>query len=451
MENLEKFAGTIESGFVGRCDKPQLVQDQFQNFWSATYGTWTTPTEEWPESIQRCLGIDVESVPSTVPSAPSSPLPPSSPILPIYELSQDCTPDVVDTPETPTTPRISPACYSNSLHSRRITSTERRFLGFPPTVSPSSPLRTKIPAAPTTPKRIGKRTRNVSNSVASSAMPKSKRRRIEAGDDKENVSPSARILGEIPSISERIAMKTQLAAMVTSPANRKTSGVVKRQLATEDDEKDEELVERPSPLKRGKMSGEMESRRRALSPSQGSDDTMEERNIALSLLQPSPCPPPPQKRWFMESVEVPSFEEVLFKRRLRRSASLGNFSESLGMKTPSISRERVILTTRPSKKTAKIVPDPFLSSPMSTLRLSNMNTAKLVRTVSAPAAVPPSSSDDDPRYGQVTPHHLISPALKKGACLFDPPSDDSLPPSSPTNAVASRRLAQRRNPVGSVV
>ena len=37
-----------------------------------------------------------------------------------------------------------------------------------------------------------------------------------------------------------------------------------------------------------------------------------------------------------------------------------------------------------------------------------------IRTDSPSAAAEPPSSDDDPRLGQVTPHHLISPAMKKG-------------------------------------
>lgn len=50
-----------------------------------------------------------------------------------------------------------------------------------------------------------------------------------------------------------------------------------------------------------------------------------------------------------------------------------------------------------------------------------------------------SSSDDDPHLGQVTPHHLISPTLRRTYC--DPPSDDSIP-SSPSRHLAARRKAR---------
>lgn len=454
MENLEKFASTIESGFVGRSDKPQLVKDQFQSFWSATYGTWTTPAEGWPESIQRCLGINVETMPSANPSPPSSPLPPSSPTLSVCELPRDCTPEVVTVPELPTTPTTaSPACDSGPLHSQNATSAGRQFLEFAPTISPTSPLQIRTLASPVTPKRVGKRAWSALSSVTGSTTPKSKRRRIEAGNDKENVSSNA--LSDLSLVSERIVMKSLMSAMVLSPGNRKSSGAIKRQLAAEDEEKGEESVERPSPLKRGRINGEARSKKRAPSPTQGSDDSIEERHVALSLLQPSPCSQRPQKRWLMDFVEVPSFEEVLFNRRSKRAASLESLPDSMRMKTPVAFKEQGIQKIRPSGKSTKTDPDPFRSSPpFPALRLPGINTAKLVRTVSAPAAVPPSSSsDDDPRYGQVTPHHLISPALKpkKAADLFDPPSDDSLPPSSPTKAVAIRRSLQRTGSVGSVV
>lgn len=54
-----------------------------------------------------------------------------------------------------------------------------------------------------------------------------------------------------------------------------------------------------------------------------------------------------------------------------------------------------------------------------------------------PVEAPP-SSDDDPYMGQVTPHHLISPAIRR-AREIDPPSDDSNMSSSPSRDLATRR------------
>jgi hypothetical protein len=91
----------------------------------------------------------------------------------------------------------------------------------------------------------------------------------------------------------------------------------------------------------------------------------------------------------------------------------------------------------------------------------------------APTEVP--SSDDDPHYGQVTPHHIVSPPLvqkngrvylskaKRCASAGDKPAsgmqvsfqevpgsdDDDLmmhdPPSSPSKKVAERRMLQKQN------
>ncbi|KAF9453095.1 hypothetical protein P691DRAFT_801947 [Macrolepiota fuliginosa MF-IS2] len=447
METLEKFTSVIESGFVGRRDKPQLVKDQFESFWNVAYGTWKTLPEEWPEGIQRCLGIDIET---TIDDTSSS-LPPSSPTLSVCDLPRPTTPPaiVLKTPKTPTTTLASRT--SSPLQSHRIASAERGFLGFPPILFPSSPLRarTVTTSSPTTPKRAGKRAWG--SGPASSITPKSKRRRVEEGEDKENASPRgpATMLNQIPSVAERMAMKSPLAA---SSSNRKVSSTLKRQLEREGGESSGEMVDRPSPVKKGRTNAKVGGRRSPSICSVGSDDSVEERDVASSLLQPSPCSQSSKRRMIMESVELPSFEEVLFKRRLRKTVSLESFSDSTAIKTPSTSGGRIIRKMRPSGKSTRkmsVVFDPFVSSssPISALRLPSSvpGPTKLTRTASAPPAIAlSSSSDDDPRYGQVTPHHLISPAPKKVLDVFDPPSDDSFPPSSPTKAVASRRSVKKR-------
>ncbi|KAG6821876.1 hypothetical protein H0H92_000376 [Tricholoma furcatifolium] len=70
----------------------------------------------------------------------------------------------------------------------------------------------------------------------------------------------------------------------------------------------------------------------------------------------------------------------------------------------------------------------------------------LARKHAADGRVVPSSelsSDDDPRLGQVTPYHLISPELRRaqaGLRMEDPPSDDSVLGSSPSKALVERKL-----------
>jgi hypothetical protein len=278
--------------------------------------------------------------------------------------------------------------------------------------------------------------------------PRSKKRRIDEGEDKENASPRPVFLGQIYSVTERIAIRSPLNASLSSLLNRKASSAVKRQHEGDsEDESEGGLVERPSPLKKGKFKAEIFGRKPLDHLS--SDDDAEEQIIASTLLQPSPCLERSRQRWLLESVELPSFEEVLFNRRIRYAESVEDFSSA---KTPPTGG-RFIRKMRPSGKSMKMTLDPFVSSssPIPAPRLpSNMAVVKLKRTASAPAMVPRSSSSDDgPRYGQVTPHHLISPEPKKVFHMFDPPSDDSLPSSSPTKSAASRRL-ERAGSIGNV-
>lgn len=58
------------------------------------------------------------------------------------------------------------------------------------------------------------------------------------------------------------------------------------------------------------------------------------------------------------------------------------------------------------------------------------------------------SSDDDPHLGQVTPHHLISPAIRRVQKSYDddPPSDDSVISASPSKGAFLRRMQRLGTP-----
>lgn len=432
MEVLVKFANVIESGFIGRPIKP-LIQSQFEHFWDITYGTRKTPIKDWPEGIQRCLGVDVDGVADT-----RSSLPPSSPTLSEAGLARPTTPDNDLSSETPTTPTTS-LMFRKLIPSQHREAAMSSFPRFSPSVSPTSPLRIRAPTSrPTTPKRTNKRAWVTGLGVT----PRAKRRRFEA-EDKENSSPHVATAEKIPSATERIMTRPLLCSL----SNARVSETYKRQLEEGNDEA--QIVERPSPLKRGRLSNAITHRRRSSSTcSEDNDNSIEERDVASCLLQSSPRRSPKQ-RWIMESVEVPTFKEILNNRRLQRSASLEHLVSSELVRTPSKSGKRLIQKMRPSNKLLKLNNEfdrLVSSSPMPSLCLiGDTSTVELRRNLSAPASSKSSSSDDDPRYGQVTPHHLISPALKKVKDVFDPPSDDSLPPSSPTRTVMLRRPAIRRN------
>ena len=442
LENLARFASVLESGFIGRRDKPQLVKDQFESFWNATYQTWETPPEGWPESIQRCLDADIDETERV-----SSPLPPSSPTVSVCEPRRMRTPqtegpaDIV--PETPLTPTTSLVSYNSSPTRRLEDVTDACFPKLLPSISPTSPLRFRttlpdsIPVTPTTPKCLGKRTFSAGFGCASMSTPTSKRRRVE---DKENASPRSAALTQIPSVTDRIAMRSPLGA-VDSSLNGKVSTVTKRQLETESeeegDEKDDDVfVDRLSRLKEAKFNKTIFGRRR--SESVGSDDDLQERSLPVTLLQSSCCSDDSDKRYVMDAVEIPPFEKILFDKRMR-SASPQSSCE--GAQTLSIGA-RIIHKMKPSSKRMKTVDDTFESS-SSSIRAPRTGGGLTIVEPSRTMSVPmhkSCSSDDDPRYGQVTPHHLISPGPKKVLDLFDPPSDDSLLSSSPTKSAVARRV-----------
>lgn len=409
------------------------------------YRAWETPPEGWPESIQRCLNADIDETERV-----SSPLPPSSPTVSVCEPCRTRTPetrgpaDIV--PETPLTPTTSLFPYNPSPTRRLEDITDTCFPKLLPSTSPTSPLRFRttlsgsIPVTPTTPKCLGKRTFSAEFGCASVSTPKSKRRRVEEREDKENASPHSAALTQIPSVTERIAMRSPLGA-VDSSLNGKVSTVTKRQLETESEEEGDEkgddvFVERLSRLKEGKFDKTIFGRRR--SESVGSDDDLQERSLPVTLLRSSYCSDDSDKRYVMDAVEILPFEKILFNKRMR-SASPQSSCE--GAQTLSIGA-RIIHKMKPSSKRIKTEDDSFRSSssPIRAPRTGrDLTVAELSRTMSAPMHKS-CSSDDDPRYGQVTPHHLISPGPKKVLDLFDPPSDDSLLSSSPTKSAVARRV-----------
>lgn len=433
MENLARFASVIESSFIGRRDRPQLVKDQFESFWNATYRGLEIPCEGWPGGIQQCLDTDIDVETERA----SSPLPPSSPTCSVYEPGRARTPErpAVIVSETLLTPKLSSISYNSSPACRLENISEAHFPKLP-SISPTSPSQFRtaplgsISATPTTPKCAGKRTFSAGPDSASMTTPKSKRRRIEEGEDKENASPSPAALAQIPSVMERIAMRSPL-GVVGPSSNRKVSTAIKRQLEAESKEEGVEegdgvFTARPSCLKKGKFDKTAFGRKRSESVS--SDDDVEETNVPVSNES--------GKRYFMEAVEIPPFERVLFNKQMR-SANLD------GAQTPS-SGGRIIRRMKSSGKRMNTKLDSFVSSssPIRVPRAGRkLTVAGFSRTMNVPTAMSKScSSDDDPRYGQVAPHHLISPVPKNFLDLFDPPSDDSLLSSSPTKSAASRRI-----------
>ncbi|KAI0754869.1 hypothetical protein C8Q80DRAFT_1141532 [Daedaleopsis nitida] len=222
------------------------------------------------------------------------------------------------------------------------------------------------------------------------------------------------------------------------------------------------------------------------------DDASSVSSEADSDSSPAEVTPTPvtrkRKGVFLDAVEVPSVEAIVRTRRrasmeagpstaasseapspeklqpvLRRTRSstrsLGKEAEFQRLNTPK--RRRVSRATQLREEAA------LMSSPLRSIRdapqfgsgmsfllvwssrsvlIAGCSTDDSIMLASPPAVVqdlPP--SDDDPLIGQVTPHRLVSPALRRvQAVMFDsdPPSDDSNMSDSPTSARVSRKIAR---------
>ncbi|KAK0487411.1 hypothetical protein IW261DRAFT_1447728 [Armillaria novae-zelandiae] len=127
-----------------------------------------------------------------------------------------------------------------------------------------------------------------------------------------------------------------------------------------------------------------------------------------------------RKRIIMESVEVPTLREAI-RRRLAETLNSHTLS-------PPGSFDDMLFREIGKKRSSSG---------------SNGSDDSVLSPTTEPA-----SSDDDPHYGQVTPHHLISPdipcrRIEDEDDRHDPPSDDSILCPSPTKDVIQRRLQRR--------
>ncbi|KAK0201860.1 hypothetical protein DFS33DRAFT_1350639 [Desarmillaria ectypa] len=228
---------------------------------------------------------------------------------------------------------------------------------------------------------------------------------------------------ESPTVSGRVSCRSSAGKKVKSadnkenvplrtPVTRSTKG--KRRLSSDGNEG-------PTPKK--------QKSRHAVKGSPGSEDEVY-KTLAVDVSSPSSdvfssggSSPGKRKRIIMESVEVPTLREVNRRR-------LAGTPKSLGL-SPSGSFDDMLFREIGRKHLSSAESngsDDFASSPI----------------------VEPASSDDDPHYGQVTPHHLISPDIpsrrnedEDDRHSHDPPSDDSILCPSPTKDVIQRRLQRR--------
>ena len=492
LDTLKSLAPILDSVFRKRV--PSLAIEAFVDYWKLTYARIPTPERGWPKTIRHCLSIagmlpvesmnieddDILSNSNALPSSPlgtAFSLPPSSPRTPISASFS-----------TPPTAILKREAMSKVPSPQRPT---KAFRGFPIVPStPVSPVRRRSRSS------VG--TRTPLSAIQLCGSPTKRRRLLleEGEEEKENVG-----VGGVMSVAERIAANGQkptskkrrheddgdnyLGGMTLPTPAKKLKSRMKPKVkptpknakmknpsspapsvASSNESEDERWVEQavgvafPAMKDGGDVQPPLAfSYKRQRSngggleePGRGLQQRPQQPRI-VSLNSRSYSSPPPVK---IDLRTVP----------LRRSTSIPDFVST------AIQRKR-----KRRESDASDLYDRVVSSdpPLAALSLRHAAKMKIQKVFGIPlsdsetsSSLQVLSSDDDPHLGQVTPHHIISPAplqsrVGERGCdapksvfggLFGdesdmPGSDDSVPSTtssfesevdSPTKQVLLRHL-----------
>ncbi|KAJ7133006.1 hypothetical protein C8R46DRAFT_1140336 [Mycena filopes] len=421
---LEAIGAILASG-LGRENTPIEITDAFTGFWSSTYAKLPVPAKGWPTDIQTCLGIpdEVDELDPDDPwdkvslspafrgaqkvSPNGKEVPVGSPfklsnarfrsvsLEPADEIEGGSSPQegasVVQPcrPVTPTTPVALRSRASTPPRPHKLPSAAQ---SSSPT-SPDSPVFAHYPpATPSTPKRTPNGPKGSPN----------KRRKL---DNKENESPPY-----IASVLERI---------IASPSSGLNLAVSKKHASP--NEREEERPTKRSKVEGASMGGDDLS----LGPTTSRNDAEaeEERLVELSLMEREQSTLGAAR--FYERVLFDAVEDVFsFPSPPKRSDdAVTRPTSKVIVRRASSSGSSSSLCKKRRRDSDEESDDPFSDD-------SNAGERQ-------PSE---SSSDDDTFFGQVTPFHVYSPALRRARDDDPPSSDDSNMSASPTKGVVSRRL-----------
>ncbi|KAJ7195459.1 hypothetical protein GGX14DRAFT_474774 [Mycena pura] len=432
LKVLESVGRIIESVFVGREREniPSAITDAFTDFWKETYAHFPVPKRGWPAEIQGCLGEQVVDPwdqltlspafrgPQEV-SASGKEVPVGSPyklhdarfrsVSPeIEELSGAVSRKVESCrPVTPTTPVSMRSRASTPPRPHKLPSASQTS-----PASPASPLYAPYPpSSPATPKRTPLRL------VSGSKPSPSKRRKLE---NKENESPRAFIMD---AASPRVAQEVAVSKKHASP-----------------DRGEEERPYKRIRLDGALLGGEGSPIRTGAKAKDSRVAEEEERLVAFTLvvereqsqagapkfLDEKMTPPSKKrKKFILDAVEVPSVREVYVGMSPKqKQEQVETRTRSTSMAAGRIPASRIQPISR--KRSRDSDEDPFSDN-------TRGRSSKL-------AASSELSSDDDVYLGQVTPYHVVSPALRRARGDDPPSSDDSNMSASPVKGVVLRRL-----------
>ncbi|KAF8968986.1 hypothetical protein BDZ97DRAFT_1797269 [Flammula alnicola] len=445
---LDAVAIILDAVFHNRA--PALAVEAFTDYWNLTYARISPPEEGWSGPIRHCLcavGIlppeepDLQAATTVASDVPSSPLASafnaqlSSPRTPIA--SSFSTPPTavlrrealsrVPSPQRPQkvfgTFPIVPSTPLSPVRRRTWSSSERR--------TPLSSI--QLCGSPTKRRRLMSDENNeedkenlaigsivpVADRIAELAKPSAKKRRREEDEEEEkekskpapSPSPPKKLRGRMKPKSKSVSKK----ARISSPAPSVGS-------LSSNESEDERWVE--AALTQSLPFPSMDSTKEEQDVFSVSEATIPRRTrgnrlVAISAENPSHelQHPPTTERDHATSVDghstrIPIRKIDLTKIPLRRSTSI---PEALLM---AVSRQKRKRSDSDDTECASDLNDLASSdSPLPALPIGRPRYIK--RAFSLPSSdsdmrsTRSMSSDDDPHLGQVTPHHLISPALHR--------------------------------------
>ncbi|CAL1712795.1 unnamed protein product [Somion occarium] len=451
VKTLDTLAPMLHAAFVGAGSKHADVKASFDDFWQAKFAETSEPEDGWPEKIVMCLQVVYPS--SIEPEAERLETEEVEEQLACLESEDDIARAL--SPEIEIDPSLLQEPFDLSPSKRAQNGTRddpielTTPISSPRMLTPSRPRTTSLPelslllqpagTPPSSPRR---------QPVTPKKTPRSEARLSARGvSDKENRSP----LPNITSVMERI-LNSAPASPSMVPAHSK-----KRSLPDANDH--EPAVKRQRKLY-SSTSGSVRFASEAspaTSTSFAKPDTSTEPQLDKSA-SALPKRSGKRKSEFMDAVEVFTYKEV---RRRTSSLTEPRPGSSSSSQVPlRRTRSATKLSAEPnlfqqisnsSKKRRRVSSGSLSSngsrssSPLRAVRhmvteVAGSDDSLMLATPSKHLQSEP-SSDDDPWLGQVTPHRLVSPAMRRvqDHDFSDPPSDDSILSASPTSERQARR------------
>ncbi|KAG1720483.1 hypothetical protein EDB19DRAFT_1917951 [Suillus lakei] len=484
---LDTLSALIESVFYGRCDKPSIAHESFEEFWQSTFASHEEPEGGWPQRIQAC--VKWASKPCT---AEEVPVEVSETVPQVEEPESGSSSDSLGSdsfqyPSSQTTPELDSPFVSdqNDLPSSgHLTNDHSPFIGrlgpalfspfetlesdsplFPSIFFPTTPTRRQNRAA--TPPRPQKPSttpesfhslllRSPASTLPLPSAPPSTPRRVPAKLEKTSCSASPgkwRMLEDKENMSPVRSVMQRIANSSPSKETTPLSVLGQRQLL---DEPLDDIT------KKGRRACGTFIRSSIEFPSVDGDSDLEDEMVVASLLSPSRslvsnlCSTPvvnvckKRKRVLMDAVVLPPIEEVRLRWQMQRRASIEQPSfvttPSKGIRRtrslPLLADSEVDESEYSRRKRMRLWDDSdsttleeqLSSSPLRALEDIQMAGSDDSIMLTGPTREPSEGSVDDLHALEVLPQHLVSPAPRRMA--HDLSSD---PPSSPSRELLARR------------